>query len=40
MLIVGDSEDLRTEPANSIEEFMEIGQQKYGLNLEGGKWLD
>jgi hypothetical protein len=40
MLIVGDTEDVRKEAANTITEFIEIGNRKYGLHLEGGQWCD
>jgi hypothetical protein len=36
MLIVGDTEHIRIESAETIEEFIELGDRKYGLKLIGG----
>jgi hypothetical protein len=40
LLIVGDSEHVRKEYADTIKDFIEMGKTKFGLNLEGGTWPD
>jgi hypothetical protein len=40
LLIVGDSEHVRKEYADTIKDFIEMGKSKFGLNLEGGTWPD
>jgi hypothetical protein len=37
ILVVGDSEHIRKEYAETIDDFIEVGKAKYGLNLTGGK---
>jgi hypothetical protein len=37
LFIVGDTEYVRKENAETVDEFIKIGNEKYGLELTGGK---
>ena len=38
VFIVGDSVSCRREDANTLDTFVSLAQEKYGLTLEGGRW--